>query len=95
MDQLSNSLSGILHHHERYDGQGYPHGLRGDQIPLSARIIAVADTFDAITSHRSYREAKTRQEALAIIESVAGSQLDPKIAALFKKVCPPEAEFAT
>jgi HD-GYP domain-containing protein (c-di-GMP phosphodiesterase class II) len=86
--QLSPSMGGILHHHERYDGKGYPHGLSGDAIPLAARMIAVADTFDAITSKRTYRDAKSPEEALAIIESVAGTQLDPNMVALFKTVCP-------
>lgn len=84
--QLANSLSGIIHHHERYDGKGYPDGLRGEEIPLSARIISVADTFDAITSNRTYRKGKSPQEALKIIQSVAGSQLDPKIVKIFEKV---------
>jgi HD-GYP domain-containing protein (c-di-GMP phosphodiesterase class II) len=93
--QLSPSMGGILHHHERYDGKGYPHGLRGEAIPLAARMIAVADTFDAITSRRTYRDAKSSQEALAIIESVAGTQLDPNMVALFKTIClTTEAEIA-
>ncbi|MGD9248789.1 MAG: HD domain-containing protein, partial [Desulfobacteraceae bacterium] len=85
--QLSPSMGGILHHHERYDGNGYPHGLSGEAIPLAARMIAVADTFDAITSQRPYRDAKSTQEALAIIESAAGTQFDPNMVALFKTVC--------
>lgn len=83
---LVNSLPGILHHHERYDGTGYPSHLRGDQIPLIARIIAVADTFDAITSDRAYRDARSTEEALAIITEVAGTQLDPKLVAVMKDI---------
>jgi HD-GYP domain-containing protein (c-di-GMP phosphodiesterase class II) len=77
----------MLHHHERYDGKGYPHGLKGKDIPLEARIIAVADTFDAITSDRAYRPAKSPEEALKEIEKVAGTQLDPELVKVFKKVC--------
>ena len=83
IEQLAPSLPGLLHHHERYDGKGYPHGLRGEAIPLAARIIAVADTFDAITSTRAYRPAKSSHEALEIIEEVSGSQLDPSLVELF------------
>ena len=86
LEQLSASLPGILHHHERYDGLGYPHGLKGEDIPLAARIIAVVDTFDAITSDRAYRAGKTVKEALAIIEKVAGSQLAPDLVEVFKEV---------
>ena len=84
--QLADSLSAIIHHHERYDGGGYPHGLEGEDIPLAARIIAVADTFDAINSTRAYRDARKPEEALAIIEEVAGSQLDPHIVKVFKNI---------
>jgi putative nucleotidyltransferase with HDIG domain len=64
-------------HHERYDGSGYPRGLRGDEIPLGARIFAVADAFDAMTSDRPYRRALPREEALAEILRNSGSQFDP------------------
>jgi HD-GYP domain-containing protein (c-di-GMP phosphodiesterase class II) len=86
LEQLASSLPGMLHHHERYDGKGYPKGLKGKQIPLEARIIAVADTFDAMTSSRAYRPAKTAEEALEEIEKVAGSQLDPELVEVFKEV---------
>jgi HD-GYP domain-containing protein (c-di-GMP phosphodiesterase class II) len=66
----------VLHHHERIDGHGYPDGLAGSDIPLGARIIAVADTFDAITSSRAYRPADTHKKALDILSQQAGSQLD-------------------
>jgi putative nucleotidyltransferase with HDIG domain len=66
----------VRHHHERRDGQGYPDGLAGDEIPLGARIIAVADTFDAITSVRSYHGARTHKRALDVLASEAGDRLD-------------------
>jgi len=86
MEQLTDSIPSIIHHHERYDGRGYPQGLKGEEIPLGARIIAVADTFDAINSVRPYRGARSQEQALAIVEEVAGSQLDPNIVEIFKKV---------
>jgi response regulator RpfG family c-di-GMP phosphodiesterase len=73
----------IRHHHERYDGKGYPNGLVGQSIPLEARIISVADTFDAMTSSRPYRRTRSPGEALRIIREVAGSQLDPQAVKAF------------
>jgi putative nucleotidyltransferase with HDIG domain len=67
----------VRHHHERLDGSGYPDRLRGNEIPLGARIVAVADTFDAITSTRPYRPARTHDRALQILEEEAGTRLDP------------------
>jgi putative nucleotidyltransferase with HDIG domain len=67
----------VRHHHERLDGTGYPSGLAGAEIPLGARIIAVADTFDAITSKRPYRDAKPHKAAIDILRAEAGTQLDP------------------
>jgi HD-GYP domain-containing protein (c-di-GMP phosphodiesterase class II) len=86
LEQLTSCLPSILHHHERLDGKGYPHGLKGEEIPFLARIIAVADTFDAITSNRAYRSAKAAEKALAIVEEVAGTQLDPVVVEAFKEV---------
>jgi HD-GYP domain-containing protein (c-di-GMP phosphodiesterase class II) len=86
LEQLAGSVPSILHHHERYDGCGYPKGLKGDEIPLGARIIAVADTFDAINSDRAYRAHRSKEEAMAIIEEVSGSQLDPQMVAAFREV---------
>ncbi len=74
------------HHHERYDGKGYPDGLKGEKIPLESRIIAVADTYDAMTSNRSYRNAKTHEEAVAELCRVAGTQLDPSLVEIFCNV---------
>ncbi|HEV7589428.1 MAG TPA: HD domain-containing phosphohydrolase [Longimicrobium sp.] len=77
----------VRSHHERWDGRGYPDGLSEDRIPLSARILRIADVFDALTTARSYRRRLTPQEALAIMEEDVGS-FDPEIFALFKRVFP-------
>lgn len=76
----------IRHHHERYDGKGYPGGLKGDNIPLLARIVSVVDTFDAMTTNRPYRKALTIEESLVEIDRCSGSQFDPDIAAKFIKM---------
>lgn len=78
---LADILPGVLHHHERLDGRGYPGGLKGMDIPLIARLIGVADTFDAMSSNRSYRAGMPRERVLAEIQRSAGTQLDPDIAA--------------
>lgn len=83
---LSDVLPGVLHHHERWDGQGYPHGLSAKAIPLYARIIAIADTFDAMSSTRSYRSAMPRATVLAEIGRCAGRQFDPELAMAFRRV---------
>jgi HD-GYP domain-containing protein (c-di-GMP phosphodiesterase class II) len=75
--QLAEMLPGIELHHEALDGRGYPYGLQGEQIPLLARVIAVADTFDALTTNRPYQQAHTPEQALQIIQNLAGKRLDP------------------
>ena len=80
---LTSCLDGILYHHERIDGKGYPKGLKGQNIPLDARIIAVADTFDAMTSDRPYRKGMLREKALAIMGEIAGTQLDQSLVSVF------------
>lgn len=75
--QLAEMLPGIELHHEALDGRGYPYGLKGDQIPMLARVIAVADTFDALTTNRPYQQAHTPDQALQIIRNLAGKRLDP------------------
>lgn len=74
---LDEALAGIMHHHERIDGRGYPMGLAGDEIPEFARVLAVADAFDAMTSNRSYRGARPVPEAIAELRKWAGKQFDP------------------
>jgi HD-GYP domain-containing protein (c-di-GMP phosphodiesterase class II) len=82
--QLAEMLPGIELHHEALDGRGYPYGLQGDQIPLLPRVIAVADTFDALTTNRPYQQAHAPEQALQIIKNLAGKRLDPKaVSALF------------
>jgi len=76
---LKLEAQSILHHHERFDGTGYPYGLKGLAIPLEARILAVADAFDAMTSERPYRSALLMREALEELYSNAGSQFDPRV----------------
>jgi diguanylate cyclase (GGDEF)-like protein/PAS domain S-box-containing protein len=73
----------VRHHHERFDGKGYPDGLAQEEIPLEARILAVADVFDALTHERSYRKAQTREVAIAELERGAGSQFDPAVVKAF------------
>lgn len=75
----------VRHHHEQLDGSGYPLGLKGEEIPLGARVVAVADTFDAVTSERPYRAAKSPPEALELLAAVAGTQLDPDAVRAFRR----------
>jgi hypothetical protein len=84
---LGEAREAILHHHERMDGRGYPDGLTGDQIPEFARVIAVADAFDSMTSTRSYRRGRPVDEAVTELERCAGTQFDPTmVAALIRAV---------
>jgi len=76
----------IKYHHERWDGRGYPEGLAGHEIPLFARIVSIADAYEAMTAGRPYQEAKTPERALAEIEDLAGVQFDPKLVKLFREV---------
>ena len=80
---LRDAIPYVLYHHERWDGKGYPSGRAGEQIPLEARVLAVADAFDAMTSDRPYRRALSHAEALAEVERCAGTQFDPAIASAF------------
>ncbi|RLE67815.1 MAG: hypothetical protein DRJ34_04195 [Thermoprotei archaeon] len=78
----------IRHHHERWDGKGYPDGLKGEEIPLGARIIAICDAFDAMTSLRPYRKPLSKEKALKEIEKNSGTQFDPKLVEIFLKLSP-------
>ncbi|MFD1936213.1 MULTISPECIES: HD-GYP domain-containing protein [Nonomuraea] len=85
IDFLDEAFAGIMHHHERHDGRGYPMGLAGDEIPEFARVIAVADAFDSMTSDRSYRGARPVEVAVAELRKGAGTQFDPVMVAAFVK----------
>jgi HD-GYP domain-containing protein (c-di-GMP phosphodiesterase class II) len=76
----------VKHHHEYYDGSGYPNRLVGEQIPLGARVIAIADAFDTITSERAYKKPRPIDDALAEIERCAASQFDPKFVRAFVEI---------
>jgi putative nucleotidyltransferase with HDIG domain len=86
MAALREAIPYVLYHHERWDGLGYPSGKAGEEIPVEARVLAVADAFDAMTSDRPYRRALSRDEALAEVERCAGTQFDPEIARVFLEV---------
>ena len=83
MDFLDQEIPAVRYHHERWDGKGYPEGISGASIPLTARVLAVADAFDAITSPRTFRNAKTCAEALGEIRRAAGTQFDPTVVEAF------------
>ena len=87
-DYLGEAKKMAVFHHERWDGTGYPKGLAGDEIPLAARIMAVADVFDALISERQYKRAYTMDEAFAIIEASRGSHFDPVVAGVFLELRP-------
>jgi hypothetical protein len=80
---MREAVDGVLYHHERYDGRGYPKGLAGEAIPLQARIIQIADIFDALTTTRSYRDAFHWRRALEILNEEAGSVVDPQLCTVF------------
>jgi HD-GYP domain-containing protein (c-di-GMP phosphodiesterase class II) len=88
--QLEDIIPGVLHHHERYDGRGYPTGLAGQDIPLMGRIICLADCFDAMTSNRTYRKGLPLEVALIEIRRCAGTQFDPALAEAFLQITPDE-----
>jgi HD-GYP domain-containing protein (c-di-GMP phosphodiesterase class II) len=84
--QISDLIPGVLHHHERYDGQGYPGGLVGENIPQIGRIICLADCFDAMTSNRTYRKALPLEVALTEIRRCSGTQFDPSLTEAFLRI---------
>ena len=83
VNEFSDLAEFILSHHERWDGKGYPRALKGDEIAIEARIIAIADSYDAMTSDRSYRKGFSEEEAITEIKRCAGTQFDPVIAKVF------------
>jgi HD-GYP domain-containing protein (c-di-GMP phosphodiesterase class II) len=83
---LKPALDVVLYHHERFDGNGYPKGLKGENIPLSARIFAVTDAYDAMTSDRPYRKACPSADAINEIRRLSGIQFDPKVVIAFEHV---------
>jgi putative nucleotidyltransferase with HDIG domain len=83
--QVKDILPGVLHHHERYDGRGYPSGLAGENIPAMGRILCLADCFDAMTSNRTYRKALPLEVALTEIRRCSGTQFDPAMTDAFLK----------
>ena len=84
--ELDYSVQGVKYHHERYDGSGYPEGLKGEQIPLVAAIISVADTFDAMTTDRPYRRALSKQQAAQEIRRMSGKQFNPRVTETFAEL---------
>jgi putative nucleotidyltransferase with HDIG domain len=86
IDFLADARRVVRSHHERWDGCGYPDGLAGEEIPLAARVFAVADAFDALTSDRPYRTASSFRQARAVIAAAAGTQFDPDVAEAFAEV---------
>ncbi len=91
---LEDTLDAVRHHHERWDGEGYPFGLRGEETPLMARLMAVADAFSAMTTDRPYRRGMGRDKALAILEAGAGTQWDPTCVEAFLQAMEPRHETA-
>ena len=83
ISELHDIIPAVYHHHERYDGKGYPSGLAGEAIPLDARIITVADAYEVMTNDRLYRQKVSKEEAIQDMISEKGKQLDPKIVDLF------------
>jgi diguanylate cyclase (GGDEF)-like protein len=80
---LREAIPVVLHHHERFNGGGYPHGLRGNEIPIGARIVAVADAYHAMIHNRPYKTARTHAQAVAELQSNAGTQFDPEVVSVF------------
>jgi HD-GYP domain-containing protein (c-di-GMP phosphodiesterase class II) len=83
---LQNLYKLILYHHENFDGSGYPEGLKGEQIPIGARIIHVADAFEAMTSNRPYRTSLGKEEAIRRLNESSGKQFDPSIIEAFMRL---------
>ncbi|HEV2218238.1 MAG TPA: HD-GYP domain-containing protein [Candidatus Dormibacteraeota bacterium] len=84
--RITREMLGVLYHHERMDGSGYPHGLASAEIPIEARIVAVADTYDVLTTDRPYRQAVSPSEALVRVLDDAGPRLDPVVVAALHRI---------
>lgn len=88
VEEMQNVIPGVLHHHEWYDGSGYPDGLTGEEIPLPARIITIVDAYDALTTDRPYRQGSSAEEALVLLELHSGSHFDPNLLRVFRSLQP-------
>ena len=86
--QLKDVITIIKYHHEHFDGNGYPYGIKGEEIPISSRIIAIADAYDGMVSNRAYRQAMQPEAALNVLENLAGKQFDPQLVQAFKEILP-------
>ena len=93
VEEFQNILPYLYHHHERYDGKGYPRELTGEDIPLASRIMSVADTFDAMTSNRPYRKALPLKKAISELKRNAGTQFDPQVVEVFLEIITNEREW--
>ena len=83
LPSLDYVIPAVLSHHERFDGTGYPNGLAGDAIPITGRILSIADAFDAMTSIRNYKDAMSSKDALQVLHQEAGRQFDPELVRIF------------
>jgi len=86
VEEMRDVIPGVLHHHEWFDGSGYPEGLKGEDIPLQARIIAIADAYDALTTERPYRKAMEGVEALEVMAGEGGTHFDPSLVEIFQRI---------
>jgi HD-GYP domain-containing protein (c-di-GMP phosphodiesterase class II) len=83
---LNNAVNYVLYHHERWDGSGYPNGMKGRDIPMEGRLLAIADVYDALTTDRPYHPARPRAEVVNYLKLRAGVQFDPDLVPIFAKV---------
>ena len=93
MDSIEGLNDGVRHHHERYDGKGYPDGLKGEEISLFARILCLADCYDAMTSNRSYRKVMPQETVRREIEDGMGTQFDPEVAMIMLQMIDEDTDY--